>query len=185
MALSEGGIPLGTYWGTRGPGKWEFLMENLLDRSQRHTRHVFVLGDSLTGNCSVPIRVTAASQRDYALPKVPADIVRGDQHAWEEVWKFEGYVPQHAIGVRGFYSPISRIGIYHLWLAHVDDYGCAGARRDLVTFFGSKNGEDVGLALVRAMQHTADGIGFPGEPKVRCTLCWNLFNELRQSCELP
>ena len=62
--------------------------------------------------------------------------------------------------------------------------GASGCRRDLHQFFADRTNSVALLALTRAMEHMVRGSALGGY-RVDCEPCWDLFKQLRQSCELP
>lgn len=181
------GVPLGSFFITGGPGKYEFLIEGLLQESDLRVLRFHL---KIPEGCVpwVPVRVTGAKKvSSSACPPFPAEISGGPKDhdlVWEEAWEFAGFVPGHGVPVRGIYSPVSRKGVAFLWQAHADDYGCPGCRRDLLRFFSDPDERTGLLALERAMVHMFSG-SYLGELYNRCEECLTLFRELRQSCDLP
>jgi hypothetical protein len=188
VRLTEEGIPLGTVFITGGPSKYDFLVAGLhtIGGGDYAGQHEFKLtyGDYLEKQ--VNIRVTGVRQMPAWLCPFLPGFSDDRQHnlVWSEAWEFDGYCPGHGVPVRGIYSPMSRKGLAFLWQAHVDDYGCAGCKHDLHVFFANHDNNTAMLALGRAMGHMVRGSAVGGY-HVDCPQCWDLFQQLRRTCELP
>jgi hypothetical protein len=176
------GIPVGTMYITGGPGKYEFFRQGVEDAcSEPHG-----LDFKLEVHYEVRMRIRGVRQMpSWQCPRLPPDLSTGsDERDWRDAWEFTGCVPGYGIGALGIYDVHTRKGIAHLWQASMDDYGCAGARRDLHTFFATMSGRAAMLALERAMSHMTRGSSV-GCYHIDCRECWELFRELRRSCDLP
>ncbi len=178
------GTPVGTCFITKGPSKFDFFHRGLFNRSDaaRWTGLDF----QLAGLYEVRVGIQSARQLEsWLCPELPSELSCGDsERDWQDAWEFTGYVPGEGIPVRGIYDVHTRKGVVHLWQAHVDDYGCVGAKHDLHMYFANGDNTVALLALERATKHMARG-SVVGGHHVDCKECWELFKELRRSCELP
>lgn len=165
-------------YGNKGPDKFTFLMEGILDRTYDGRDHEFTIDGkkvliSITGGRPLPA---------WQCPSHPEISQDRQPYDWEEAWEFSGY--GDGCAVRGIYSVRSRKGVYHFWKLYVAEEGCPAAQRDLHLFFAARGNSDALLALTRAMDHMVRGTAAGGH-HVDCAECWELFRTLRNTCELP
>lgn len=188
ISTNESGIPLGNVLITGGPSKYDFLIEGLHIRGggDHAGQQEFKLTYGEFVEEPVYIRVTSVRQMPAWLCPPWPGVVGETRHEllWSDAWEFKGFCPGEGVPVRGIYGTHSRKGVAHLWQAHVDDYGCDGAKRDLAAFFLRHNSREALLALERAMGHMARG-SVVGQYHIDCKKCWELFKQLRLSCDLP
>jgi hypothetical protein len=172
-------------YGTKGPDKWSFQMEGILDRTYDGRYHEFTIDGKEARIAIKDGRPLAAWQ----CPPHPA--INPDRHdyEWSEAWEFSGVGSIVGIGqgyeVLAIYSPRSRKGVFHFWpIALAGHQDCSGCRRDLHQFFADRTNSVALLAMTRAMEHMVRGSALGGY-HVDCEPCWGLFRDLRRSCELP
>lgn len=186
-AMSTGHIPSSealVLYGKEGPNKYDFIHHGILDDEYEGTRHRFVIDDrefriKISGGRKIPA---------WQCPKHPE--INESYHGleWADAWEFWGCGSDDSGGyhVHGIYSLKTRKGVYHLWTIYCGGgEGCPTARQDLYAFFGNRNNDNSLLALERAMRHMVRGPGIGGEHHIDCKDCWELFRQLRRSCELP
>ncbi len=172
-----------TSFGDKGPDKYTFLFEGLLDRTYDGRNHEFVINGRKMDVCIRGGRQIPSWQ----CPNIPGIAEGRVEYEWADAWEFSGYAydERGVHGVQGIYSPKSRRGVYHLWLMQVPKGdGCPDARQDLHAFFANRDNDQALLALERAMRHMVRGTAVGGH-HIDCEECWELFRALRQTCELP
>ena len=159
-----GGIRRGVFLSKKGPSKYDFLISGVHDCTWRDgLRFEF---DGFEANI-----VINGMRRDQSFYDALG----------EDTWEFTGYVPRCGVSVFALYSLQTRKGVFHLWPCDRTDYGCAGARQDLQTFFrADRDGGEPEMAFWRAMEHMADG-SLAGCFVVRCQECWDLYVQIKQA----
>lgn len=183
MAIESEMIQTRVLYGTKGPDKWSFLMDGVLDPQAGRDNarfHEFTIEGR-------PWQISIENARPipaWQCPPHPAIELGRHDHDWSEAWEFTGIVSggHHVLAI---YSPWSRKGVFLFWdirlAGHMD---CTDCRQDIHTFFAVKGNSDALLALTRAMEHMVRGSALGGY-HVDCVDCWGLFRQLRQSVELP
>ena len=172
-------------YGDKGPDKWAFQMEGVLDEKYEGRDHEFTVDGK-------KMKITICDARrlpSWQCPTHPQIDPDRQDYEWAEAWEFHGVGHVQGVGqgchVLGIYSPRSRKGVFHFWpIALAGHLDCSGCRRDLHQFFADRTNSVALLALTRAMEHMVRGSALGGY-RVDCEPCWDLFKQLRQSCELP
>jgi hypothetical protein len=170
-----------TLYGDRGPDKFDFLWDGILDRNSEGTTHVFrIEGErfiiSISGGRQIPT---------WQCPSHP-QIPEGHDFVWAGAWEFwgSGRSTQGGCGYRvhGIYTPKSRKGVYHLWeIKGPGKEACSAAQSDLLAFFAAPGNSAALLALERAMSHMVRGSAVGGSHHVDCQDCWTAFHGLRHT----
>lgn len=176
------GWPSGSFWVTKGPGKYEFLIDGLLIRPDGEGSQMFVID-----NVDVPIRIMGARKTDFwSCPELPDEFKSrmGPFRDWADAWEFTGYVPGYAIGVRAVYSPVSRLGRFDLWGQSTQEYTCGVAKQDLERFFYCTMSDGTAeAALRRVMIHMTRGNGVIGGQRIHCHVCWDVYAAMKFSAK--
>jgi hypothetical protein len=189
VVLDDEGIPIGSYWGTKGPGRYELTIEGLLSNGSLYIEAPrFVIAGEEVRIKILDLRKISTRDCPAIPPEMLADRalnLTGDpDRDWEGAWELGGFVPGCAVGVRGVYGTRTRIGRFDLWDQFTQTYTCERAKRDLATFFMSSASDGTAeAALSRAIRHIADGAKVIGGRTVRCQPCEDVYKALRRSAE--
>jgi hypothetical protein len=176
-------IPLGPpggvlVYGTKGPDKWTFIQDGILDRKHDGTDHRFTIDGR-----EVDLVISAGRPLPYwQCPPHPDIDPQRYCYEWSDAWEIEGCGGdgQNFVGI---YSLKSRKGVFHFWPLKLKDESCPDARQDMWQFFTAKQNSTSLLALKRAMDHMVRGSAVGGY-HVDCEKCWQLFRRLRRTCDL-
>jgi hypothetical protein len=161
-------------YGTKGPDKWSFVHDGILDSKQDRTDHEFTIDGK-----KVAVGIIHARPLPFWQCPSHPDIPEGHDWEWSDAWEFYGV--GDGCYILGVYSVRTRKGVYHCWPI-VGIEGCPEARQDLREFFTAKDSGQAMLALARAMEHMVRGSALGGY-HVDCGECWELFQHMRRSCD--